>query len=285
MDGSNILITGANGQLGLALRAIYPKATKTDTAELDITDTEALKKFDWSGIKIIINAAAYTNVDGAETPEGKKLAWAVNDKAVGNLAKIAQEKGILLVHIATDYDFDGNKKVPYKEDDPVNPLGVYAKTKTAGSKRAAQVPAHYIVRTAWVIGDGKNFVRTMLELGQKCVVPTVVADQIGRPTFTTELARAIKSLIDNKAPYGTYNVTNEGAPISWADFTRAIFKEAGFNLNVTDTTTKDYFASKPGVAPRPLNSLLDLTKIESVGFRPRDWHEDLKEYVRKELNL
>lgn len=283
MDGSNILITGANGQLGRALQVIYPKAKKTDAAELDITNFEALKNFGWASIEIIINAAAYTNVDGAETKDGEKLAWAVNDQGVGNLADIARSKNLLLIHIATDYDFDGNKKGPYKEEDPVNPLGVYAKTKTAGSKRATQVPKHYIVRTSWVIGDGQNFACTMLELGKKNVAPTVVADQIGRPTFTSELARAIKFLIDGKAPYGTYNMTNEGEPVSWADFTRAIFKEAGFDLEVTNTTTQEYFASKPGSAPRPLNSVLDLTKIESAGFKPRAWHEDLKMYIKKEL--
>lgn len=283
MNDSDILITGSSGQLGRALQAIYPNAKKTDSVELDITDQDALKRFDWSGVKTIINTAGYTNVDGAETPEGKTLAWKVNDEAVGNLAKTAQDKKMLLVHIATDYDFDGDKNGPYKEDDPVNPLGVYAKSKVAGSKKAAQVAKHYIVRTAWVVGDGKNFVRTMLELGQKGTNPTVVADQIGRPTFTAELARAIKFLIDKNAPYGTYNMTNEGRPVSWADFTRAIFAEAGFNLEVSDTTSEEYFASKPGVAPRPLNSVLDLSKIEATGFKPSNWQDDLREYIRKEL--
>ena len=279
----NILITGANGQLGQALAAIYPNAKKTDSAELNITDAETLKRFDWNDVEIIINAAAYTDVDGAETAEGEKIAWAVNDKGVGNLAEIATEKKLLLVHLATDYDFDGTKKEPYKEDDPPSPLGKYAKTKVAGSRKASQTPKHYIVRTAWVTGEGKNFVRTMLALGQKGVTPTVVADQIGRPTFTTELAKAIKFLIDKPAPYGTYNLTNEGQPVSWADFTRRIFAEAGFDLPVTDTTTKEYFAGRPGVAPRPLNSVLDLAKIEATGFKPRDWQKDLRDYIKKEL--
>ena len=283
MDASKFLILGANGQLGRALCKLYPDAIKTDVQDLDITDSDSVANYDWSKVEVILNAAAYTNVDGAETPDGEKLAWAVNDQAVGNLAKVAVEKDIILVHIATDYDFDGNKKEPYKEDDPTNPLGKYAKTKAAGSKKASKTPKHYIMRTAWVIGDGKNFVRTMLELGQKGISPTVVADQIGRPTFTTELAKAIKFLIDKQAPYGTYNVTNEGEPVSWAEFTRAIFKEAGIDQSVTDTTTQKYFANKPGTAPRPLNSVLNLTKIESIGFKPRNWPEDLKEYIRKEL--
>lgn len=285
MDDSKFLITGADGQLGRALAAIFPQATKTDSSQLDIADDADLDKFNWNDIKVIINAAAYTNVDGAETPEGEKIAQAVNDEAVGKLASIASDKNLLLVHVGTDYEFDGTKKDPYKEDDPVNPLGKYAKSKAAGSQKAQKTPRHYVIRTAWVIGDGKNFVRTMLELGKKGIEPKVVADQIGRPTFATELARAIKFLIDKNATYGIYNVTNEGEPVSWADFTRAIFKEAGFNLQVSNTTTKDYFASKPDVAPRPLNSVLDLTKIESMGFMPRDWREDLREYIKKELPI
>lgn len=283
MEDSRILITGANGQVGRALSAVYPHAVKTDSAELDITDAKALQDFDWSSIKIIINTAAYTNVDGAEAPEGEKLAWAINDQAVGNLADIAVKNDMLLVHISTAYVFDGNKK-SYTEEDSVNPLGKYAKSKAAGDARAASVPRHYIIRTDSVIGEGKNFVRTMLGLAKKGISPTVVADQIIRPTFTGEIAGAIKFLIDKPAKFGLYNLTNEGEPVSWADFTRAIFKAADIDINVTDTTLREYAAGKPGVAPRPLNSVLDLAKIESAGFKPRDWHDDLKEYVNKELS-
>ncbi len=283
MDSSKFLILGANGQLGKALQAKYPDAEKTDSNNLDITNSETLKNYDWSDIEIIINAAAYTNVDGAETEEGKVVAWAVNDRAVGNVAEIAKANNLLLVHVSTDYVFNGTKS-PHKEDEPFSPLGVYGKTKAAGDEKAAKTPKYYIVRTSWVIGDGKNFVRTMLELGKKGVVPAVVADQIGRPTFAVELARAIDHLLKIQPEFGTYNVTNSGESVSWADFTRAIFKEAGYHLNVTDTTTSEYFASKPGVAPRPLNSLLDLAKIATTGFKPKDWHEDLKQYIKKELN-
>lgn len=282
LDNSNILITGANGQLGRALGKIFPNARKTDSAELDITDAEAVKNFNWQNIKAIINAAAYTNVDGAET-EGKELAWAVNDKAVSNLAEVAKQNDALLVHVSTEYVFDGNKKEPYTEDDDPSPLGIYAKAKAAGDNQAAKAPKHYIIRSSWVVGDGKNFVRTMLGLGLKGVAPSVVNDQIGRPTFADELAKAIKFLIDKQAPFGTYNVTNEGEPVSWAEFTRAIFKEAGYDLQVTDTTSEKYFADKPNAAPRPSNSVLDLSKIEALGFRPRDWRENLREYIKKEM--
>lgn len=283
MDPSKFLILGANGQLGRALSQLYPDAIKTDIEELDITNAQSVDNYDWSKVSAILNAAAYTNVDGAETEEGKKIAWAVNDQAVANLAKVAKDKDLLLVHISTEYVFDGKNKQPHKEDEPPSPLGKYAKTKAEGDAEAVKAPKHYLVRTSWVIGDGRNFVRTMLKLGQDGTAPTVVNDQIGRPTFTTELAKAIKFLIDNKAPYGTYNVTSEGEPVSWADFTRAIFAEAGFNLRVTDTTTEDYFKKKPESAPRPLNSVLDLTKIESAGFKPSDWQEELKKYIKKEL--
>ncbi len=279
----NILITGANGQLGRALSKIYPDAKKTDSNELDITDAEAVKNFDWNKLKVIINTAAYTDVDGAQSTPGGAAAWSVNDKAVGNLAEVASKRDLLLIHISSDYVFDGSKS-SYTETETFKPLGVYGQTKAAGDQEAAKTPKHYIVRTSSVIGDGKNFVRTMLELGKKGVAPRVVANQTIRPAFTNELARAIKFLIDKRPAYGTYNATNEGQPVSWANFTRAIFKEAGFNLEVIDITYEEYSISKSGVAPRPLNSVLDLTKIKSVGFKPREWQADLKEYIKKELN-
>jgi dTDP-4-dehydrorhamnose 3,5-epimerase len=282
LEDSSILITGANGQVGRAVSKVYPDARKTDSSNLDITDPEALDNFDWSGIKVIINTAAYTNVDGAETPEGEKSAWTINDKAVGLLAGIAAKHDIVLIHLSTAYVFDGNKKI-YTEEDSPNPLGTYAKTKAAGDKKVASAPKYYIIRTDSVIGDGKNFVRTMLGLAQKGIAPTVVANQFIRPTFTSEIANGIKFLIENQAEFGIYNLTNEGEIVSWADFTRAIFRTADIDLNVTDTTFKEYFSSKPGVSPRPLNSVLDLSKIESIGFTPRDWHDDLRESIKKEL--
>jgi len=281
MNDSEIFIVGAKGQLGLALQTQYPGAKSADVDELDITNAESVAIFDWSDVKVILNAAAFTNVDGAETPDGTEAAWAVNDEAVGNLVKVADANNILLVHVSTAYVFDGTKD-SYTETDEMNPLGEYAKSKAAGDERVAKAQKYYIVRTDSVIGDGKNFVRTMLGLAEKGIAPTVVADQIIRPTFTSVLVKSIKFLLDNNAPYGIYNVTNEGPNVSWADFTRAIYKEAGVDTNVTDTTLEEYASSKPGIAPRPLNSVLDLGKIESLGFKPNDWHEDLKDYIAKE---
>lgn len=284
MDGTNFLIIGSNGQLGLALQAKYPAAKAVDSDELDITNHEVVSNFDWSNVKVILNAAAYTNVDGAETPDGRMSAWQINAVGVANLAQIALQHDITLVHISTDYVFDGALD-NHKEDEPFSPLGVYGQTKAAGDIAVSLVPKHYILRTSWVIGEGKNFVRTMLGLGQKGVAPTVVADQVGRLTFTSELVRIIDHLLKNEVPYGTYNATNGGQPASWADDAREIFKLGGFDLQVTDTTTAEYFASKTGIAPRPLNSTLDLFKLEQTGFTLRDWHDDLRAYMEKEEKI
>lgn len=282
MDDSKIFIVGANGQLGTALRAQYPNAKFADIDELDITNKESVEAYDWSQIEIILNAAAYTNVDGAETPEGRIAAWKVNAEAVGNLTHPCWRHNITLVHVSTDYVFDGTNQ-EHTEDEPFSPLSVYGASKAAGDLLVSQLDNHYILRTSWVIGEGKNFVRTMLGVGQKGIEPTVVADQIGRLTFTAELVRAIDHLLTTKAKAGTYNVSNSGEALSWADFTRAIYKEAGLDLTVTDTTTAEYFAGKENIAPRPLNSKLNLSKIEATGFKPTDWKDDLAKYIKKEL--
>jgi len=282
MDPASILIVGANGQLGLALKAKYPQAQAVDSAELDITNLEAVRAFNWAPIKVILNAAGYTNVDGAETLEGRVAAWKVNAVGSRNLAEAAIQHDLILVHLSTDYVFDGTRN-PHTEDEPFSPLGVYSQSKAAGDIVVSLAPKHYILRTSWVIGEGKNFVRTMVGLGQKGVAPTVVADQIGRLTFTSELVRAIDHLLTTLSPFGTYNVSNGGGTASWADITREIFKLGNFELAVTDTTTEEYFSSKPGVAPRPLSSVFDLSKLESTGFKSVDWLDDLKTYVTKEL--
>lgn len=282
MESSKFVIIGANGQLGTALREKYPDAQAVDSDALDITDQKAVEAFDWNGVTHILNAAAYTNVDGAETAEGRVAAWKVNAVAIANLARVAVRHNITVVHISTDYVFDGTQD-NHTEDEPFSPLSVYGASKAAGDLLIGQLASHYILRTTWVIGEGKNFVRTMLGLGEKGISPTVVADQVGRLTFTSELVRIIDHLLTTKAPYGTYNATNDGTPASWADITRDIFKDGGYDLQVTDTTTAEYFAGKEGIAPRPLNSVMNLDKLHATGFTSRDWHDELKDYVNKEL--
>ena len=282
MKQENILIIGSNGQLGTALKLQYPGARAVDYQELDITNTKQLAEYDWSNITHIINAAAYTNVDGAETPEGRVAAWKINAVGVANLVKTATENNITLVHISSDYVYDGTQSL-HNENEPYSPLSVYGASKAAGDICTQTHVKHYILRTSWVIGEGKNFDRTMIELAEKNISPTVVSDQIGRLTFTKELVRAIDHLLTTNQPFGTYNVTNEGETVSWAQITRQIFKLLGRDdLTVTDITTKDYFAGKDGIAPRPLQSSLDLTKIQSTGFKSSDWKIELEEYIKGE---
>ena len=284
MDNSKIFIVGANGQLGTALRTQYPNARSADISSLDITDRKSVEQFDWSGIEVILNAAAFTNVDGAETDEGRIAAWNVNATAVANLARIAQKNDITLIHISSDYVFDG-KTEPHLESELFSPLSVYGASKAAGDIAVSLLDKHYILRTTWVIGQGKNFVRTMLGLAEKDISPTVVADQVGRLTFTNELVRAIDHLLTTRSPYGTYNVTNDGPLASWAEITRQIFELSGHSeLVVNDTTTVEYFSGKSGIAPRPLGSDMSLEKIQATGFDSNNWQEELKSYIEKELS-
>jgi dTDP-4-dehydrorhamnose 3,5-epimerase len=282
MDKTRIIIIGAKGQLGRALVAQYPEAQAVDLDELDIRDYEQLTKFDWPSVEVILNAAAYTNVDGAESPEGRVNAWQANATAVRNLCRVSLQHDLTMVHISSDYVFDGTKN-PHIEDEPFSPLSVYGASKAGGDIAVSELPKHYILRTSWVIGDGKNFVRTMLELGQKGINPGVVSDQVGRLTFTSELVRGIDHLLTKQAEFGTYNLSNDGEPASWAEITRAIYKEANYDNTVTDVTTEKYYEGKEGIAPRPLQSTLDLGKIKKSSFEPRDWRKDLGIYIKKEL--
>jgi dTDP-4-dehydrorhamnose 3,5-epimerase/reductase len=286
LDESRILILGANGQLGKALQAKYPRATALDHDKLDITDLDALLAYDWSDVDVIINAAAYTQVDAAETPEGREAAWRINAVGPSYLARVATEHRLTLVHTSSDYVFDGTHS-PHTESEPFTPLSVYGSSKAAGDIAVAEAGNYYVLRSTWLIGDGPNFVRTMIGLAAKGISPTVVSDQIGRLTFTTTLVGAINHLLQKQAAYGTYNLTDDGEPASWADFTRAIFKELGRDdLTVTDTMTEEYFASKKAnggaIAPRPLKSEMDLSKIKAAGFELPDWHENLGKYIKGE---
>lgn len=283
MDESRFLIIGAYGQLGKALQAKYPKAMAVDRDTFDMTDWGQLTKFDWSKFDVILNAAVFANVDAAETPEGRVAAWKVNATGVGYLAKLAAQHNLTLVHVSSDYVFDGTKS-PHTEDEDFTPLGVYAQSKAAGDIAASTAPKHYVLRISWLIGDGPNFVRIMMGLAEKNVSPSVVLDQVGRLTFATSLAETIDQILQKQLPYGTYNASNDGEPASWADFARATFKELGRDdLKVKDVTTEAYFSDKPQASPRPLKSELDLGKIKSAGVQLRDWKDELHDYIQAEL--
>ena len=279
-----VLVIGADGQLGRALRSALAGASHVEfasRADIDLSATDLASSRRWRDYSTIVNAAAYTAVDTAETAEGRAQAWAANVTGVAALARIANENGLTLVHVSTDYVFDGASDEPYREDAPLSPLGVYGQTKAAGDAIASTVARHYIVRTSWVVGEGRNFVRTMASLADRGVAPRVVADQVGRLTFTDEIARGILHLLSTSAPYGTYNLTGGGEPSSWADVAREVFRLRGADPDaVTPVTTEEYFAGATApVAPRPRWSVLDLAKIEATGFMPRDAAESLRDYV------
>jgi dTDP-4-dehydrorhamnose reductase/dTDP-4-dehydrorhamnose 3,5-epimerase len=279
------LVIGAGGQLGRALRDAFRGDGSVEFAEredvpLDASTLGSARR--WNDYSTIINAAAYTAVDAAEAPGGRELAWATNASAVGELARIAQAHAITLVHVSSDYVFDGSSRDPYREDDALSPLGVYGQSKAAGDIACRLAGRHYIVRTSWVIGAGRNFVSTMRSLAEKGVDPRVVDDQFGRLTFTDEIARGIRHLLDVGAPFGTYNLSGAGPLQSWADVAREVFAATGHSpARVTGVSTADYFASSTApVAPRPSNSALDTSKIESTGFVPADALESLHAYLR-----
>lgn len=279
-----ILVLGANGQLGRALREEYAGAAHVEFAardELDVSSPALAAARRWRDYGAIVNAAAYTKVDLAETPDGRRDAWAANVTGVAALARIATDNGITLVHVSSDYVFDGTATAPYTEEEPPAPLGVYGQTKAAGDALVQTVPRHYVLRTSWVIGDGGNFVRTMASLAERGVDPGVVSDQTGRLTFTSDLARGIRHLLETDAPFGVYDLTGAGEPRTWAQIAARVFELTGHDpARVRSVTTDEYFASATApVAPRPRWSVLDLGKIEATGFVPRDADEALRDYL------
>ncbi len=285
-----ILITGANGMLAQAVKEKFEKENElilTDSKELDITDQgSVIKTVKELNPELIINCAAYTNVDGAE--ENEELCKRVNADGPTNLAIAAKMVDAPLVHISTDYVFGGTKPVEedYKEDDEKAPESVYGYTKLAGEEGIVNnTDKYYIFRTAWLYGEGKNFVRTMLAVGKTHDEVTVVSDQHGSPTYTEDLTDFIYEAVKNKIPYGIYNATDDGYT-TWFDFTKKIYELAGLDTKVNPTSTEEYMknAKKP-VAKRPLNSKMSKDKLKNAGINVPTWEESLKKYMKKEGEL
>ena len=287
------LVTGCRGQLGRAVRRLAEErgiASSFDFCDIDtfdMSDPGAYSRYDWDLYGTVINCGAYTAVDRAETPEGRVAAWRANATGPALLARTCAEHGITLVHVSSDYVFDGTREV-HDEGEPLSPLSVYGQSKAAGDLAVAGCPRHYVLRSSWVIGDGRNFVRTMAALSDRCADPgdgldevTVVDDQLGRLTFTRDMARAILHLLDSHAPYGTYDCTGSGVVRSWADIAREVFDLRNGNGGaVRPVSTAEYYASAKGpVAPRPVHSALDLSKLEATGFHMPDWEQSLKNYL------
>ena len=280
----NILITGANGQLGNEMRMLsaeHPLHTYffTDVQELDICDAEAVKAFVKDNrIDVIVNCAAYTAVDKAE--DNAELCDKLNHLAPGYLAEAAESCGAALVQISTDYVFDGTAHVPYTEEAPTCPNSVYGRTKLAGEQEVMnRCTRAMIIRTAWLYSTfGNNFVKTMIRLGRERGTLGVVFDQIGTPTYAGDLARAIYTAIEQGIVPGIYHFSNEGV-CSWYDFTLAIHRLAGITTcQVSPLHTDEY----PAKAPRPHYSVLDKTKIKKTyGIGIPHWETSLAECVKR----
>ena len=280
-----IIVTGCNGQLGRAINKELSNNNEitfinTDVGELDITDID--KVLDLAReVKpyAIINCAAHTAVDACETDIDN--AYRINAIGPRNLSIAATETGAKMIHVSTDYVFDGKGTRPYLEFDAPNPQGVYGASKLAGENMVKEFADRYfILRTAWLYGDGKNFAKTMLRLAETNDKVRVVNDQFGSPTSTKELAAAIASLLfgDN---YGLFHATCEGS-CHWADFAKEIFRLAGKDTQVEGISSEEYSASAKGtVAPRPAYSILENYMFKLTGgYTFADWHDAIAEYMK-----
>jgi dTDP-4-dehydrorhamnose reductase len=277
-----VLVTGANGQLGNELRAISPnfdnlKFFFTDVDDLDISNRDALENyFKNSAIDFVINCAAYTQVDKAEAE--RESAMMLNATAPGYLAEFSEIYKFRMIHISTDFVFDGTQNTPYTEEDEENPIGYYAKTKLAGEKAVIEnSPNWMIIRTSWLYSSfGNNFVKTMLKYGRERGLLNVVFDQIGTPTYARDLAEAILQIISDPGTYsinGIFHYSNEGV-ISWYDFAKTILEIKKVECKVNPIRTVDY----PTPAKRPAYSVLDKAKFkETFGLEVPYWKDSLRE--------
>ncbi|MBR2767255.1 dTDP-4-dehydrorhamnose reductase [Candidatus Saccharibacteria bacterium] len=292
-----VLVTGTSGQLGfdvmeeLARRGYKGFGADRSEAEadfehvqMDITDKDRVFEI-VREVKpdVIVHCAAWTNVDGAEDPARLEVVRAVNVDGTRNLAEAAKEVDAKFVYISTDYVFDGGGDKPWQPDDKnYAPINVYGQSKLDGELEVSKIlDKYFIVRIAWVFGrNGKNFIKTMIEVGKKHDVVKVVDDQIGTPTYTVDLARLLVDMIETDK-YGYYHATNEGGYISWADFAEEIYKDAGMDVKVEHVTTNEYekIAGKT-VAKRPFNSRLNKSKLIENGFEPLPtWQDATKRFI------
>ena len=271
-----ILLTGGNGQLGTELRHLLDEKgieyVSTDAKEMDITDAQATMDY-ITNLKptVIYHCAAYTAVDKAED-EGKELDEKINVDGTRNVALAAKKVGATLVYISTDYVFDGKlKDGEYTVDAPINPLNEYGRTKALGEKAVQEImDDYYIIRTSWVFGKyGHNFVFTMQKLAETRDELTIVNDQFGRPTWTRTLAEFMNFVIEQKAPFGIYHLSNDNA-CSWYEFAKEILKDT--DVKVSPVTSEQF----PQKATRPQYSVMDLSKAKALGFKIPTWQEALQ---------
>ncbi|MDQ3953668.1 MAG: NAD(P)-dependent oxidoreductase [Actinomycetota bacterium] len=275
MPEPRILVTGADGQVGRALRTVLPQAGFRTRSQLDVTDEERVLAA-VAGIDVVVHAAALTNVDGCEADPD--AAADVNDRGTGAVAAAARASGARVVYLSTDYVFAGDA-APYAEDAPTGPVNVYGRTKLAGEHHL-DPERDLVVRSSWLFGDGRNFVRTILA-GAAKGVPRVVDDQVGLPTGAPALARALAHAVAAPGLVGRLHVAGAGPPCSWADLADAALALAGLDARVTRVDSASYAAAAGRVvAPRPADSTLLLTRARRAGLPLEDWRESLERYVR-----
>lgn len=281
-----VLVTGVKGQLGYDVFNELSKrgheAIGVDIEEMDITDKASVKTVICNtNPDAVIHCAAWTAVDLAEDVDKIDQVREVNAGGTKNIAEVCKEFDCKMIYISTDYVFDGQGEEPWQPDcKNYNPLNVYGQTKLEGELAVSELlEKYFIVRIAWVFGiNGKNFIKTMLNLGKTHNKVTVVCDQIGTPTYTYDLARLLVDMIETEK-YGYYHATNEGGYISWYDFAKEIYKQAGYSTEVIPVTTAEYGISK---AIRPFNSRLDKSKLVENGFTPLPvWQDALARYIKE----
>ena len=289
-----VFVTGVGGQLGYDVinelkrrgyEAIGSDITESADIQLDITDKTAVERV-LTDIKpdAVIHCAAWTAVDAAEDKENKEKVYAVNVTGTRNIAEVCKQLNCKMVYISTDYVFNGQGTEPWQADcKDFVPLNYYGQTKLEGELAVAELlDKFFIVRIAWVFGlNGKNFIKTMINVGKKYDTVRVVNDQIGTPTYTYDLARLLVDMVETEK-YGYYHATNEGGYISWYDFCCEFYKQYGLTTKVIPVTTEEYGLSK---AARPFNSRLDKSKLKEMGFEPLPtWQDAVKRYL-EEANL
>ncbi|MDQ3877130.1 MAG: dTDP-4-dehydrorhamnose reductase [Actinomycetota bacterium] len=276
VEDPTVLITGGGGQVGRALRGLLATARFATRDELDVSDAGAVDQMT-KGVSIVVHLAAMTNVDRCEADP--VAAAAVNDRGSANVASSASRYGARVIYTSTDYVFDGTKTGAYTESDAASPINVYGTTKLAGERHVSSVPGSLVIRTSWVYGDGRNFVRTVLGAARSGRPLRVVDDQIGRPTAAVDIAEAIVHAIRTEAS-GIVHLSGDGPPASWADVAQAALEAAGINAPLERVSTADYIrGSERVVARRPSNSVLSLDRAKELGLPIADWRDSLKDYV------
>ena len=277
-----ILVTGVKGQLGFDVVNEAEKrgieAVGVDIDEMDVTNKEQVEQVIKAGnYDAVVHCAAWTAVDKGEEPELFEKVRAVNALGTKYINDVCKELDIPIMYFSTDYVFNGEGETPWNEYDEFEPLNVYGITKGEGEKYVIENPKHFIIRIAWVFGkNGNNFIKTMLRLGKERGAVSVVNDQIGLPTYTYDLARLVVDMIET-VEYGTYHATNSGDFISWYDFAKEIFKQAGMDVEVTPVDSSQF----PAKAKRPHNSRMNQTELDKHGFtRLPDWKDALNRYLK-----